>query len=63
MIHQRDALYRAIARLPDEDTPRLAYADLVEEEGDGSARRSSAAGRAGECRVRRSGGVGASTEP
>jgi uncharacterized protein (TIGR02996 family) len=29
-----DALYRAICANPDEDTPRLAFADLVEEEGD-----------------------------
>ena len=35
MIHSHDALYRAICALPDEDTPRLAYADLIEEDGDG----------------------------
>jgi uncharacterized protein (TIGR02996 family) len=35
MIQQHDALYRAICAFPDEDTPRLAYADLIEEEGDG----------------------------
>lgn len=29
-----EALYRAILREPDEDTPRLAYADEVEERGD-----------------------------
>ncbi|HEY1186803.1 MAG TPA: TIGR02996 domain-containing protein, partial [Gemmata sp.] len=29
-----DALYRAICAHPDEDTPRLAFADLVEEDGD-----------------------------
>ncbi|HSQ55506.1 MAG TPA: TIGR02996 domain-containing protein, partial [Gemmata sp.] len=34
MIHSHDALYRAICAMPDEDTPRLAYADLIEEEGD-----------------------------
>src|SRR5262245_43618414 len=34
MSDSRDALYRAICAEPDEDTPRLAYADLVEEEGD-----------------------------
>ena len=28
------ALYRAICRSPDDDLPRLAYADLMEEEGD-----------------------------
>src|SRR4029079_5768120 len=33
MTDSRDALYRAICANPDEDTPRLAYADLVEEEG------------------------------
>ena len=33
MTDSRDALYRAISANPDEDTPRLAYADLVEEEG------------------------------
>src|SRR4029079_16595187 len=35
MTDSRDALYRAICAFPDEDTPRLAYADLIEEEGDG----------------------------
>lgn len=34
MTSQRDALYRAICEFPDEDTPRLAFADLLEEEGD-----------------------------
>jgi uncharacterized protein (TIGR02996 family) len=34
MTSQRDALYRAICAQPDEDTPRLAYADLIEEDGD-----------------------------
>jgi uncharacterized protein (TIGR02996 family) len=34
MTGSRDALYRAICASPDEDTPRLAFADLVEEEGD-----------------------------
>jgi uncharacterized protein (TIGR02996 family) len=34
MTDSRDALYRAICAEPDEDTPRLAFADLVEEEGD-----------------------------
>src|SRR5262245_13326957 len=34
MTTPRDALYRAICAQPDEDTPRLAYADLVEEDGD-----------------------------
>src|SRR6478735_6046679 len=33
MTDSRDALYRAICADPDEDTPRLAFADLVEEEG------------------------------
>lgn len=35
MSHSHEALYRAICAHPDEDTPRLAYADLIEEEGDG----------------------------
>lgn len=35
MTSQHDALYRAICEYPDEDTPRLAFADLIEEEGDG----------------------------
>ena len=34
MISQRDALYRAICQFPDEDTPRLIFADLIEEEGE-----------------------------
>jgi uncharacterized protein (TIGR02996 family) len=34
MIRQHDALYRAVCAHPDEDTPRLAYADLIEEDGD-----------------------------
>ena len=34
MTSSYDALYRAICTHPDEDTPRLAFADLVEEEGD-----------------------------
>jgi uncharacterized protein (TIGR02996 family) len=34
MTRQHDALYRAICAHPDEDTPRLAYADLIEEDGD-----------------------------
>ncbi|MDB5313182.1 MAG: hypothetical protein JWO38_7384 [Gemmataceae bacterium] len=34
MTSQHDALYRAICDHPDEDTPRLAFADLVEEDGD-----------------------------
>ena len=33
MTGSYDALYRAICTNPDEDTPRLAFADLVEEEG------------------------------
>jgi uncharacterized protein (TIGR02996 family) len=33
MTDSRAALYRAICADPDEDTPRLAFADLVEEEG------------------------------
>ncbi len=36
MTRQHDALYRAICAEPDEDTPRLVYADLIEEEGDGT---------------------------
>src|SRR5436305_1016831 len=31
----RDALYAAILAHPDEDTPRLVYADYIEEHGDG----------------------------
>src|SRR5438477_266031 len=34
MTSQHDALYRAICEYPDEDTPRLAFADLLEEDGD-----------------------------
>lgn len=34
MISQHDALLRAICEFPDEDLPRLALADLIEEEGD-----------------------------
>jgi uncharacterized protein (TIGR02996 family) len=34
MTSQHDALYRAICEYPDEDTPRLAFADLLEEVGD-----------------------------
>jgi uncharacterized protein (TIGR02996 family) len=34
MTSRQDALYRAICSHPDEDTPRLAFADLIEEEGD-----------------------------
>ena len=30
MTTDRDALYRAICAQPDEDTPRLAFADLIE---------------------------------
>src|SRR5205823_5593 len=33
MSCQHDALYRAICAEPDEDTPRLAFADLLEEDG------------------------------
>jgi uncharacterized protein (TIGR02996 family) len=33
-MRDHQALYRAICAAPDEDTPRLAFADLVEEEGD-----------------------------
>lgn len=31
---QQDALYRAVCEYPNEDTPRLIFADLIEEEGD-----------------------------
>lgn len=31
---ERDALYRAIAENPEEDTPRLALADLLDEQDD-----------------------------
>ena len=34
MTDSHDALYRAICAYPDEDTPRVAFADLVEEAGD-----------------------------
>lgn len=34
MTSSHDALYRAICAHPDEDTPRLAFADLIEENGD-----------------------------
>ncbi|WP_171470890.1 TIGR02996 domain-containing protein [Frigoriglobus tundricola] len=34
MTSSHDALYRAICAQPDEDTPRLVFADLVEENGD-----------------------------
>lgn len=34
MTTSHDALYRAICAEPDEDTPRLAFADLLEEDGD-----------------------------
>ena len=34
MLSTHDALYRTVCDYPDEDTPRLAFADLVEEEGD-----------------------------
>ncbi len=34
MTRQHNALYRAICAEPDEDTPRLVYADLIEEDGD-----------------------------
>lgn len=34
MTSPRDALYQAICAHPDEDTPRLVFADLVEEDGD-----------------------------
>jgi uncharacterized protein (TIGR02996 family) len=34
MTSSHDALYRAICAHPDEDTPRLAFADLIEERGD-----------------------------
>jgi uncharacterized protein (TIGR02996 family) len=43
---QHDALYRAICANPDEDTPRLAYADLIEEEGDFSSDTSPGVGAA-----------------
>ncbi len=35
MTSSHDALYRAICAHPDEDTPRLAFADLIEENGEG----------------------------
>lgn len=31
---QQDALYRAVCEHPDEDTPRLVFADWLEESGD-----------------------------
>jgi uncharacterized protein (TIGR02996 family) len=34
MTTQHEALYRAICAHPNEDTPRLAYADLIDEEGE-----------------------------
>jgi len=34
MTSSHDALYRTICAQPDEDTPRLVFADLVEENGD-----------------------------
>jgi uncharacterized protein (TIGR02996 family) len=34
MTTQQDALYRAVCEYPDEDTPRLIFADCVEEDGD-----------------------------
>lgn len=34
MTSSHDALYRAICAHPDEDTPRLAFADLIDEDGD-----------------------------
>jgi uncharacterized protein (TIGR02996 family) len=34
MTSQHDDLYHAICAYPDEDTPRLAFADLLDEEGD-----------------------------
>lgn len=34
MTSSHDALYQAICSHPDEDTPRLAFADLIEEDGD-----------------------------
>jgi uncharacterized protein (TIGR02996 family) len=34
MTSSHDALYRAICAHPDEDTPRLAFSDLLEENGD-----------------------------
>src|SRR5262245_10921183 len=34
MSSDRDALFRAILAHPDEDTPRLAYADWLDENGD-----------------------------
>ena len=39
------ALLRAIEDAPDDDTPRLAYADWLDEGGDASVRRLSAAAR------------------
>lgn len=34
MASEREALYRAICAEPDDDTPRLVFADLLEEEGE-----------------------------
>jgi uncharacterized protein (TIGR02996 family) len=39
MTCSHDTLYRAICADPDEDTPRLAFADLVEEDGDAARAR------------------------
>jgi len=36
MTSQQDALYRAVCEYPDEDAPRLVFADCVEEAGDSS---------------------------
>jgi uncharacterized protein (TIGR02996 family) len=33
-VNDRDALFAAILAHPDEDTPRLAFADWLEERGD-----------------------------
>jgi uncharacterized protein (TIGR02996 family) len=46
MSRQHEALYRAICAYPDEDTPRLAYADLIEEEGDPTPNAAPGAGAA-----------------
>src|SRR5437868_6697241 len=34
-MNDRDALFAAILAHPDEDTPRLVYADYLEEQGEG----------------------------
>src|SRR5262249_9986232 len=34
MTTQQDALYRAVCEYPDEDAPRLIFADFVDENGD-----------------------------